>query len=177
MTFVTPVLNYAQLAPILIVFAGAIIGVLIEAFAPRAARHSSQLFISTFALVTAFAALMTVRNQSSVDAAMGSVAFDGAAVLIQASVLIISFLAIFLIADQENFTAMAAAVPGSEEERQSLQKDLRVTEVYPLTLFAVAGMLIFPIATDLITLFVALEILSLPLYLMAVVSSCCERIS
>lgn len=167
MTFVTPVLNYAQLAPILIVFAGAVIGVLIEAFAPRSARHSSQLFISTFALVTAFAALMTVRNQSSVDAAMGSVAFDGAAVLIQASILIISFLAIFLIADQENFTAMAAAVPGSEEERQSLQKDLRVTEVYPLTLFAVAGMLIFPIATDLITLFVALEILSLPLYLMA----------
>ena len=167
MTFVTPVLNYAQLAPILIVLAGAVIGVLIEAFAPRAARHSSQLFISTFSLVAAFAALMTVRNQSSVDAAMGSVAFDGAAVLIQASILIISFLAIFLIADQENFTAMAAAVPGSEEERQSLQKDLRVTEVYPLTLFAVAGMLIFPIATDLIMLFVALEILSLPLYLMA----------
>ena len=48
MTFVSPVLNYAQLAPILIVFAGAIIGVLIEAFAPRSARHSSQLFISTF---------------------------------------------------------------------------------------------------------------------------------
>jgi len=167
MTFVTPVLNYAQLAPILIVFAGAIIGVLIEAFAPRAARHSSQLFISTFALVAAFAALMTVRNQSSVDAAMGSVAFDGAAVLIQASILIISFLAIFLIADQENFTALAAAVPGSQEERQALQGDMRVTEVYPLTLFAVAGMLIFPVATDLITLFVALEILSLPLYLMA----------
>ena len=167
MTFVTPVLNYSQLAPILIVFAGAIIGVLIEAFAPRSARHSSQLFISTFALVAAFAALMTVRNQSSVDAAMGSVAFDGAAVLIQASILIISFLAIFLIADQENFTALAAAVPGSQEERQALQGDMRVTEVYPLTLFAVAGMLIFPIATDLITLFVALEILSLPLYLMA----------
>lgn len=167
MTFVTPVLNYAQLAPILILFAGAVIGVLIEAFAPRSARHSSQLFISTFAVVAAFAALMTVRSQSSVDAAMGSVAFDGAAVLIQASILIISLLAIFLIADQENFTAMAAAVPGSEEERQSLQRDLRVTEVYPLTLFAVTGMLIFPIATDLVTLFVALEILSLPLYLMA----------
>lgn len=167
MIFVTPVLNYAQLAPILIVFAGAIIGVLIEAFAPRSARHSSQLFISTFSLVTAFAALMTVRNQSSIDAAMGSVAFDGAAVLIQASILVISLLAIFLIADQENFTAMAAAVPGSQEERQALQGDLRVTEVYPLTLFAVTGMLIFPIATDLITLFVALEILSLPLYLMA----------
>ena len=43
----------------------------------------------------------------------------------------------------------------------------QVTEVYPLTLFAVSGMLMFPVAGDLITLFVALEMLSLPLYLMA----------
>jgi len=165
--FTTPYLNYSQLAPILIVLAGALIGVLIEAFAPRAARHSSQLFISIFSLVAAFGALMRVRNESSTDAAMGSVAFDGAGVLIQASVLIIAMLSIFLISDQENFTPVAAAVPGSEEEKQAIQADIRVTEVFPLTLFAVSGMLLFPVATDLITLFVALEVLSLPLYLMA----------
>ena len=167
MEFVSPYLNYSQLAPILIVLAGALIGVLIEAFAPRAARHSSQLFISIFSLVASFGALMMVRNESSTDAAMGSVAFDGAGVLIQASVLIIAMLSIFLISDQENFTPVAAAVPGSEEEKHALQADIRVTEVFPLTLFAVAGMLLFPVATDLITLFVALEVLSLPLYLMA----------
>ncbi len=167
MEFTTPYLNYAQLAPILIVLAGALIGVLIEAFAPRASRHSSQLFISIFSLVAAFGALMRVRNQSSTDAAMGSVAFDGAGVLIQASILIIAMLSIFLISDQENFTPVAAAVPGSDEEKQAIQADIRVTEVFPLPLFAVAGMLLFPVATDLITLFVALEVLSLPLYLMA----------
>ena len=167
MEFTSPYLNYAQLAPILIVLAGALIGVLIEAFAPRASRHSSQLFISIFSLVAAFGALMRVRNQSSTDAAMGSVAFDGAGVLIQASILIIAMLSIFLISDQENFTPVAAAVPGSDEEKQAIQADIRVTEVFPLTLFAVAGMLLFPVATDLITLFVALEVLSLPLYLMA----------
>ena len=167
MSFTAPVLNYAQLAPMLIVLGGALIGVLIEAFAPRASRHTSQLFITVAALVTSFAALMQVRTQSSADAAMGSVAFDGAGVLLQASILIIALLSVFLIADQENFTALPAAVPGSHEERESLQLDLRVTEVYPLTLFAVAGMLLFPVSTDLITLFVALEVLSLPLYLMA----------
>ncbi len=167
MEFTSPYLNYAQLAPILIVLAGALIGVIIEAFAPRAARHSSQLFISIFSLVASFGALMMVRNQSSTDAAMGSVAFDGAGVLLQAAVLIIAMLSIFLISDQENFTPVAAAVPGSEEEKHALQADIRVTEVFPLTLFAVAGMLLFPVATDLITLFVALEVLSLPLYLMA----------
>jgi len=167
MEFIAPSLNYAQLAPMLIVLAGALIGVLIEAFAPRASRFSSQLFITLFALVASLAALFQVRNQSSVDAAMGSVAFDGAGVLFQASILVIAILAIFLIADQENFTALAASVPGSDEEREAVQADLRVTEVFPLTLFAIAGMLLFPVASDLITLFVALEMLSLPLYLMA----------
>jgi len=167
MEFTAPYLNYAQLAPILIVLAGALIGVLIEAFAPRASRFSSQLFISMFSLVAAFAALVNVRNQSSVDAAMGSVAFDGAGVLLQGAILIIAALSIFLIADQENFTSVPAAVPGSDEEREAVQADIRVTEVFPLTLFAVAGMLLFPVSSDLITLFVALEVLSLPLYLMA----------
>ena len=167
MDFTAPVLNYALLAPILIVLGGALVGVLIEAFAPRASRHNSQLFVTIASLVAALSALLRVRNQTSASAAMGSIAFDGAGFLLQASILIIAILSVFLIADQENFTALAAAVPGSEEERNSLQADLRVTEVYPLTLFAVAGMMLFPLASDLITLFVALEMLSLPLYLMA----------
>jgi NADH-quinone oxidoreductase subunit N len=58
-------------------------------------------------------------------------------------------------------------LPGSEEERQAIKSGNQITEVYPLTLFAVSGMLLFTVANDLITLFVALEMLSLPLYLMA----------
>mgnify|MGYP000104767486 FL=1 len=58
-------------------------------------------------------------------------------------------------------------MPGSIEERQAVQARVQTTEVFPLTLFAVAGMLLFPVSSDLITLFVALEVLSLPLYLMA----------
>ena len=139
MQFFAPILHYAQLAPMLIVLAGAIIGVLIEAFAPRSSRHSSQLFITLFSLVASLVTLLRLRNQTSIDSAMGSVSFDGAGILLQASVLIIAILSVFLIADQENFTALAASVPGSDEERQAIQTDLRVTEVYPLTLFAVAG--------------------------------------
>ena len=167
MDFVAPVLNYALLAPMLIVLGGALVGVLIEAFAPRASRHNSQLFVTIASLVIALSALLRVRKQVSVSAAMGSITFDGAGVLFQGSILVIAILSVFLIADQENFTALPAAVPGSDEERHSLQTDMRVTEVYPLTLFAVAGMLLFPLSSDLITLFVALEMLSLPLYLMA----------
>jgi len=166
-SFVAPTLNYTLLAPILIVLAGALIGVLVEAFAPRGSRTSSQLFITLATLALALASLIRARNGASTTVAMESVTFDGAGMLLQASILIIAIIAVFLLADQENFTALAAALPGSGEERTSLQQDLKVTEVYPLTLFAVSGMLLFPLATDLITLFVALEMLSLPLYLLA----------
>ena len=166
-SFVAPTLNYTLLAPILIVLAGALIGVLVEAFAPRGSRTSSQLFITLATLALALASLIRARNGASTTVAMESVTFDGAGMLLQAAILIIAIIAVFLLADQENFTALAAALPGSDEERTSLQQDLKVTEVYPLTLFAVSGMLLFPLATDLITLFVALEMLSLPLYLLA----------
>ena len=165
--FVSPTLDYALLAPMLVVLAGALLGVLVEAFGPRASRAASQLFITLATLVLALVALIRVRGRSSASAAMESVTFDGAGVLLQGSILIISIIAVFLLADQENFTALAAALPGSDEERTSLQQDLKITEIYPLTLFAVAGMLLFPVATDLVTLFVALEMLSLPLYLLA----------
>ena len=165
--FNTPVLDYSILSPMLIVLAGAIVGVLIEAFASRALRPLLQLSTTLGTLVLALAQVIRIRNTSSLTAAIGSVTFDGAGAIMQGSILIIGILAILLIADQENFTPVAAALPGSEEERESLLTGHQLTEVFPLTLFAIAGMLLFPVSSDLITLFVALEMLSLPLYLMA----------
>ncbi len=156
-----------MLAPILIVLGGGVLSVLAEAFLSRAIRPAVQLTITLATLVLAFVQVWRIRGESSLTAAMGSVAVDGPAILLQGAILIMAILAVFLIADQENFTSLAAAIPGSPEERESLQSGEKLTEVYPLTLFAVGGMMLFPIATDLITLFVALEVLSLPLYLMA----------
>ena len=156
-----------MLAPILVVLAGAIAGVLIEAFAPRKSRSSSQLVLSVFTLVIALVALIRARGTYSNKAAMNSITFDGAGYLLQMSILIIAIIAILLLADSDKFAAAPTAAPGSDEERQAQVANIRVTEIYPLTLFAIAGMLIFTVATDLIMLFVALEVLSLPLYLMA----------
>jgi len=167
MQFTSPVLDYGLLAPMLIILGGAIVGVLIEAFLSSAARLAAQIFISVMAIITSFLSLILVRDRLSLSAAMQTITFDGAGVLLQGSILIIALLSIFLIADQANFTAAAATVPGSTEEREAHQGQARTTEVFPLTLFAVAGMMLFTVASDLITLFVALEVLSLPLYLMA----------
>lgn len=167
MTFTTPILNYTLLSPILILLTGALIGVLVEAFVSKALRSVTQLSITIGTLVLSLAQVWNIRNEQSTSAAMGSVVIDGPAVLLQASILIVSIISIFVIADTDHFTALAAALPGSDEERRSVQSGNQVTEVYPLTLFAISGMMLFPVSTDLITLFVALEMLSLPLYLMA----------
>lgn len=167
LTFTSPTLSYLLLSPILIVLGGAVLGVLIEAFLSRKVRPLAQLTLALGTLALALVQVWRIRHESSISAAMGSVAIDGPAVLLQASVLIIAVLGVFLIADQGHFTAQAATIPGSPEEKESIQHGEKLTEVYPLTLFAVAGMMLFPVATDLLTLFVALEVLSLPLYLMA----------
>ena len=91
--FVTPTLDYALLAPILIVLAGALVGVLVVAFAPRNSRAASQLFITLSTLVLSLASLIRVRGKSSISAAMESVTFDGAGMLLQASILIIAIIA------------------------------------------------------------------------------------
>ncbi|CAM5269382.1 NADH-quinone oxidoreductase subunit N OS=Streptomyces griseomycini OX=66895 GN=nuoN PE=3 SV=1 [Streptomyces griseomycini] len=57
-------------------------------------------------------------------------------------------------------------MPGSDSEKKAVKAGFTTTEVFPLLLFAVAGMLVFPAANDLLTLFVALEVFSLPLYLL-----------
>ena len=53
-----------------------------------------------------------------------------------------------------------------EHERLLTATGVTQTEVFPLLMFAVGGMLLFPAANDLLTMFVALEVLSLPLYLL-----------
>jgi NADH-quinone oxidoreductase subunit N len=57
-------------------------------------------------------------------------------------------------------------VPDSAAEHQAIRAGVRQTELFPLTTLAVGGMLVFPAANDLLTMFVALEVLSLPLYLL-----------
>ena len=167
MTFTAPVLTYSLLSPMLFLLVGALIGVLVEAFVSKAARPAVQLTVTLGSLLLALMQLWQIRDQQSLTAAMGSVVFDGPAALLQASILIIAMISVFLIADGEHFAALPSALPGSEEEREAVQSGNQITEVYSLTLFAVAGMLLFTVANDLITLFVALEMLSLPLYLMA----------
>ncbi|GEE02302.1 NADH-quinone oxidoreductase subunit N [Gordonia spumicola] len=69
-----------------------------------------------------------------------------------------------LVADA--FTPSGATVPGTADELAAGRAGFLTTEVYPLTLFAVGGMMLFGSCGDLLTMFIALEVLSLPLYVL-----------
>ncbi|MGB3603400.1 MAG: NADH-quinone oxidoreductase subunit NuoN [Gordonia sp. (in: high G+C Gram-positive bacteria)] len=64
------------------------------------------------------------------------------------------------------FTPSGATVPGSPEELLAGRAGSITTEVYPLALIAIGGMMLFGACGDLLTMFIALEVLSLPLYVM-----------
>lgn len=181
-----PHIEYAQLSPTLIVLGAAVIGVLVEAFVPRKARYYTQVFLAVAALAAAFAAVVALAaggygSSKAHIAAMGAVAVDGPALFLQGTILLASVVAIFTFAERrldpaahgnrvDSFAAQAASVPGSESEKEAVKAGFTTTEVFPLALFAVSGMLIFPAANDLLTLFVALEVFSLPLYLLCAVA-------
>lgn len=171
--FTSPTVEYGALAPILIVTFGAVVGVLVEAFVPRAQRYLTQVVTSLSALTLAFVALI-MQGKSYGSVAMLSVVIDGPARVLQGAILLMAILGTLLISERAldesgagAFAAQASALPGSEQERIAVMQRLTQTEVFPLTLLATVGMLLFPAANDLITLFVALEVLSLPLYLMS----------
>jgi NADH-quinone oxidoreductase subunit N len=65
------------------------------------------------------------------------------------------------------FVAVAAVPAGSVRDRELVTSERVQTEVYPLATFAVGGMMLFTASNDLLIMFVALEVLSLPLYLLS----------
>lgn len=179
----SPMIDWAALTPTLIILGSAVLGVVFEAFIPRAARRGVQVVLSMVAVAAALVSVVwrwtVVKADGPTSVAMapdgstqvGTFVEDGAAIAFQAIILICALVALLVIADRTqtgegSFAASAATQPGSTDERQATTANLQQTEVFPLVLFSLGGMLTFTSASDLLTLFVALEVLSLPLYVL-----------
>ena len=170
---VPPNINYDLLFPFLIVFIGACLGVLAEAALPRSYRLPAQLVITFAALAGGM--FLTVRlwliNGTGLTG-VGSLAVDKPTLFMWGLLLVFGAVSFLLFADRvsENgrsaFAPQAAAVPGTAAEQEALTAGVEHTEVFPLGMFALTGMMGFAASSDLITMFIALEILSLPLYLL-----------
>ncbi|HEV8025648.1 MAG TPA: NADH-quinone oxidoreductase subunit NuoN [Candidatus Nanopelagicales bacterium] len=171
MNFTPPAIDYAALSPMIVIFAAAIVSVLVEAFAPRAVRRFLQLLLVFGALITSGVLIVLNAGTRTVTGG-GAVVIDGPALVLMGTIVVLSILGAALMAERtidpvgDSFAARASSLPGSEDERQLTQRGYLQTEIWPLTLFAVLGMLLFVTANNLLLMFVALEIISLPLYLM-----------
>lgn len=184
MSFTVPTIEWAGLAPVLIILGAGVLGVLIEAFVPRRGRLQVQAGLSVLAILGSGVAFVlrwaqvlpqdpgTGRVSPSGRVLASGVSEDPFGVAAQGIMLVIGLLAVLVMADRTTagdgaFAAQAADRPGSAEETESLHHGWTATEVFPLTLFSLAGMMLFPMVNNVIALFVVLELVSLPLYIMA----------
>jgi NADH-quinone oxidoreductase subunit N len=170
--FTAPSINYYAIAPILIIFAAGVVSVLVEAFVPRGGRRPVQLVLVIGSVVAALVVVIDLRGTRLITGE-GALAIDGPTLVMQGTLLVISLLAALLMAERsidplgDAFAPRASALPGSEDEQQFTKRGYLQTEIWPFFLFALTGMLAFPAANDLLMMFVALEVMSLPLYLLA----------
>lgn len=185
----SPSVEYFLLCPMLIVFGVAVAGVLVEAFVPRRFRYAAQVTLALGGLIAVFVAVVMVGHSVQTPgrtAVLGAMAIDRPTLFLQGTVVLVAVMAVIFIAERnrhsaakskvtvaagwanglDSFTPQASSVPGSEAEREAERADAAQTELFPLVMLSVGGMMVFPPANDLLTMFVALEVLSLPLYLM-----------
>jgi len=145
----TPTLVFQPIAPEILLCVAAIVGMLYEAFARRSSR-GVHLAFALIGLVGAGVAAIRLWDWSGDPTVLG----DAIAV--------------------DRFTVVAtvvlvlAAAFGCLQYTHDAAGTRRIWrgEFYPLVLFATAGMVLIVAANDLIVVFIALEILSLALYVL-----------
>jgi NADH-quinone oxidoreductase subunit N len=173
-TFESPIIEWAPLAPVLIVFGAAVLGILVEAISPAVrVRRPLQATIAVAATVAAAATAALqwlVLDGDGVEIVKGRIVCDRQSLIWMVMIAIFAVLAVLLftsrVGGDDAFTPLAAAAPGSEEEREATRRGFAQTEVFPLALFSAGGMMLFTMVSDTLILFVVLELLSLPLYIL-----------
>jgi NADH-quinone oxidoreductase subunit N len=181
-----PPIDYGAIAPLLIVLGAACVAVLVEAFLPRHQRWPAQVALSIVALGGAGLALGVYAggDPDGITTIADALAVDRPTLFLWGALLALGLASVLLIADRSvepggailASSASRAAVGGGTSDLTEPPHDRSYgapglaptmqTEVFPFTLFALGGMMTFVAANDLLTMFVALEVLSLPLYLM-----------
>jgi NADH-quinone oxidoreductase subunit N len=145
-----PEVDWRAIAPELALVGAAVVLLLVVAFWPGAGR--GVLAGLTLAGLAVAGALTAWNWDLSRVAFEGAVSLDGITRYARAVLLAVGALA----------TLMVAQGSGRGEEA-----DDNPPEVFPLLLFALLGMVLLAAASDLLVVFIALEILSLSLYVLA----------
>src|SRR5690606_17378316 len=158
----------------IVVLGAGVVGILVEAFVPARARRTTQIVLALAALAGGLAFVAVLWPQIAaqpVQVVGGSVTLTPFALAGQGVVAVLAFLGVLVVADrtstgQDAFAPTASAVPGTSYEDLARTAGLVQTEIYPLLLFAAGGMMLLTSTDGLVVLFIALEVLSLPLYVL-----------
>jgi NADH-quinone oxidoreductase subunit N len=167
-----PAIDYGALAPMLILFGVACVGIILEVAVPRRLRQTVQLAVAFLGILASFIAVIVFVQRGTRGVTIGgAVAVDGPTLFLQGALLVLGAVSLMLIGERSierggAFVSQAAITIGSQKDVKQAGDQPGGTEVYPLTIFALGGMMLFVSANDLLTMFVALEVFSLPLYLL-----------
>ena len=163
-----PALDYRTLAPLLIMFGGACVALLLDAFVRRTARAAVQL-VSVFVILIATMGMLIANWHDGRFGVIGNglISMDKPTYVAQGALIIFTALCMILFSTRHT------------EHRKNISESERTgyTEVYVLALFSLFGMMLFTAANNLLMLFVALEAMSLPLYILCGLSLYRRRLS
>ncbi len=151
MEFTPPEINLLIVAPVLIVMATGSLGMVIDLFTPDD-KKGWAVWLAAIGLLLALAqngALWNGNYETFIPQnGVAMVVMDNFAIFLNATFLLTGLLVIPL-------------------SRSYLQRTgLETPEYYMLLLFSISGMMLMGMANDLILVFLALEVLSIPLYIM-----------
>lgn len=165
---------FTPAAPLFVVFIGAVIGVALEGAVPRLHRPTVQPWWTALVMIAALGWTIVDWNRGQGQlTAKASLVLDGPTWAGWALLLAFGLLSLLLFSDrrvgggESPFVAQASTIPSSQAERDAIAARQEQTEVFPLLLFSIMGMMSFVASNDLITMFVSLEIFSFPLYILA----------
>ena len=154
-----PQVDWRAIAPELALLVAGVVLLLVVAFWPKAGRN--VLAGLTLAGLAVAAALTAWNWDLERVAFEGAISLDGITRYARAVLLAVGALATLMVV-QGDVTGGAGDPPEDRPE-----PDDNPPEVFPLLVFALLGMVLLAAASDLLVVFIALEILSLSLYVLA----------
>jgi NADH-quinone oxidoreductase subunit N len=141
-------INLTAILPLLIVISWAILLLIVDLFVPRD-RKTITAGLAALGLVAALVVVLLQNGEDARQAFNGMIVADGFSSFLQILFILLGLFAIALANDYL--------------KRVQIERG----EYYTLMLFSISGMMLMAQAGDLIVIFLALELLSIPLYVLA----------
>ncbi|TAL13865.1 MAG: NADH-quinone oxidoreductase subunit N, partial [Frankiales bacterium] len=95
----SPELVYGPIVPLLLVFGAAVLGVLIEAFAPAAQRRALQIGVAAVSLTGALVSVVALAGTNELVFA-DAIAVDGVTLFLQGTIVVLGLAGVLLISER-----------------------------------------------------------------------------